>query len=117
MNTYIPLANIPREARISFTLYGLLPPSNTRDYKHIREPLAWVSARLFSSRGYIIRICVLYSFVVCSHLISGLHLLGMWRSDAPADPLSTATSNIISRKSAALEVNTVKAHHKGHSVK
>jgi phosphatidylinositol-4-phosphate 3-kinase len=52
MNTYVALHKLPRETRISFTLYGLTP-SNTaeRNYNPIKQPLAWVSLRLFSSQG------------------------------------------------------------------
>ena len=51
MNTYIGLSHLPHEARMCFTLYGLLPSPGGRDYKPVKEPIAWTSQRLFSSRG------------------------------------------------------------------
>ena len=51
LNTYIQLDQLPLESRMCFTLYGLLPPPSNKDYRHIKEPLAWVSTRLFTSRG------------------------------------------------------------------
>ncbi|XP_011404735.1 PREDICTED: phosphatidylinositol 4-phosphate 3-kinase C2 domain-containing subunit beta-like [Amphimedon queenslandica] len=89
LNTYIQLDQLPLESRMCFTLYGLLPPPSNKDYRHIKEPLAWVSTRLFTSRG---------------RLVSGIKMLGMWRDDSPADPLNTVTNDIKNRKSIALEI-------------
>ena len=106
MNTYIPLGHLPLESRMCFTLYGLLPPSNNKEYKHTKDPLAWVSLRLFSTRrlvGVVLGV-VLNIVSSCRELVNGTHMLGMWRDDSPADPLNTSTNNIKNRKSIALEV-------------
>ena len=40
----------------------------------------------------------------CRELVNGIHMLGMWRDDSPADPLNTSANNVKNRKSIALEV-------------
>ena len=106
MNTYIPLGHLPLESRMCFTLYGLLPPSNNKEYKHTKDPLAWVSLRLFSTRRLVGVVwgVVLNIISSCRELVNGTHMLGMWRDDSPADPLNTSANNIKNRKSIALEV-------------
>ena len=53
MNTYLTLFQIPREARVCFTLYGLNPPTSAKEYQHIKKPIAWVARQLFTSKGYV----------------------------------------------------------------
>lgn len=88
INTGLILCELPRECRISFTLYGLNPPTNPKEYKPIKEPIAWVAKQLFTTKGT---------------LVSGPQLLGMWKDDSPADPTDTPHPNI-DRKSLLLEV-------------
>ena len=53
INTGLILCELPRECRICFTLYGLNPPTNPKEYKPIKEPIAWVAKQLFTTKGYV----------------------------------------------------------------
>lgn len=53
IKTGLSLVQIPREAKVCFTLYGLNPPTNPKEYRDTLDPIAWVAKQLFTSNGYI----------------------------------------------------------------
>ncbi|PIK56433.1 hypothetical protein BSL78_06677 [Apostichopus japonicus] len=78
-----PISQLPREARLCFTLYGTAsnPPE--------KVCLGWVVVPLFNYQ---------------SVLTSGTHLLGLW-PNGNANPIGTCASNLLSMDSVILQVD------------
>jgi len=84
----IQVRQLPREARLCLTLYGIAPTSKGNSLNTTRTPLGWVAVPLFDFKGV---------------LVSGTHLLGLWPEE-PANPVGTCTSNILHPASVILQV-------------
>ncbi|XP_038054039.1 phosphatidylinositol 4-phosphate 3-kinase C2 domain-containing subunit beta-like isoform X2 [Patiria miniata] len=91
----VPVSQLPREARLIFTLSG--HDNSSADARNVDKTiLGWVAISIFNFQG---------------ELQTGSHLLGLW-ADSSVNPIGTCSSNLLTQTSIILQINFEDTKHR-----